>query len=258
MTDHSIRTSIVLVAAAAFCTAVVGQDPVPPTVVQEKLREWIQVKKTISAEESAWEQQKSTLTDLNEIRKKEIAGIDELIAASGTRLADAEKQRTDLLKEEETLRQKRAALEEKISTLEAALRDRIVAFPQPLLVKIDDEVERLLKADPEVPLQNRYRDVIAILNEAGTFENKITVETDLREIDGQQLEVEVIYLGLHQAYYVDRKATRAGTGKPGPEGWSWTADNKIAGEVRKAISVQGRKVTPDFVTLPLAGKESAK
>ena len=251
-----------LIAAATTVVCCVGafaqEAQTPPAVVQEKVREWIRVKKTISAEKSGWEQQKATLSDLNEIRKKEIAKIDELIEAAGNRFADAEKQRAELTTEEVALQEKRALFEKRVIALEAGLRERVAYFPTPLLEKIDDEVGRLSETDSAASLQNRFRDVIAILTEAGAFENKITVVTDLQEIGDQQIEVDIIYVGLHHAYYVNRNGDHAGTGQPGADGWIWNSNNKLAGEIREAISIHRRETTPRFVKLPLSGKESAE
>ena len=76
---------------------------------------------------------------------------------------------------------------------------------------------------------------------------------------GQRHEVEVLYLGLNQAWYVDPSDRFSGQGIPGAEGWTWKQDNRLASSVRSAIEVQTRRAVPTFVELPLAnGKEATK
>jgi DNA repair exonuclease SbcCD ATPase subunit len=221
-----------------------------PTIVQEKIREWVKTKKQIGEERSHWDAEKQSMTDLNELRRKEIAQIDELIAAAGARLADAEKQRTELLAEEAATRAWRASVEGRIGKLEADLRAQLPKFPPPLREKIGDAIQRLENPQPDTPLQNRYRDVLAILGEAGNFQNTLTIDTELREIGGIQVEVDVLYLGLAQAWYVDRTGRHAGSGRPDAAGWQWTDDAALASRVRDAIAIQRKQAAPAFIGLP--------
>lgn len=248
-------------AAFAVPTVILSQEATPPVeaaksieplpaTVQEKIRAWVKTRKQIGEEAADWEAEKRSLADLNELRKQEIARIDELIAAAGERLKDADKQRTELLAEEESLRTWRASVEERLVKLEADLRAQLPKFPPPLRDKAGDAIARLEDPQPDTPLQNRYRDVLAILGEVGNFQNALTIDTELRDFDGAQVEVDVLYLGLAQAWYVDRTGRHAGTGRPGPEGWQWTADASLAGRVRDAIAIQRKLAPPAFVGLP--------
>jgi len=229
----------------------------PPAVVQEKVREWVRVKKQISAERADWEAEKLSLADLNELRQKEIANLDEFIAAAGSRLDDAEKQRTDLLAEEESLRSRRQLLEEAIGRNEAALRAMIPRFPPPLRAEIDEALARLETADPDAPLQDRFRDLLVILGEAEQFDDTITIDAELREIGGENIEVDVLYLGLARAWYVDRSDRHAGTGVPTDTDWEWTEDASVAAAVRNAIAVRRKEAAPAIVPLPFPAQLDA-
>jgi hypothetical protein len=244
-----ISSSLILGSLEIPAIAQEAADPTP-AAVQQKIREWVKTRKQIGEEAADWETEKRSLTDLNEIRRKEAAQIDELIAAAGNRLKDAEKQRTELLAEEESLRAWRATFEQRIIKLEADLRAQLPKFPPPLRDKAGEAITRLEDPQPDTPLQNRYRDVLAILSEVGNFQSVVTIDTELREINGAQVEVEVLYLGLAQAWYADRTGKHAGSGHPGPEGWIWTADASLAGRVREAIAIQRKLAPPAFVGLP--------
>ncbi len=226
-------------------------DRTPPSLAQEKAREWVEVQKTISAEESAWVQEKQEVQDLMELRRKEIAQLDEVIAAAGTRLRDAEEQRTALLAEEKELRTERQLLQQRIKEMESRIRALEPSFPPPLRNKVADALERLEVTDSSLPLQNRYRDVLAILTEAGNFQNQITVDSEMRELGDEQVEVQVFYLGLGQAYYTDRSGRHAGHGVPTTEGWSWTEDPSLSSRIRKAIAVHQKQAPAELVRLPL-------
>ena len=227
----------------------------PPSVVQEKVREWVRVKKQISAEQADWEAEKLSLADLNALRQKEIANLDELVTAAGSRLEAAEKQRAELLAEEEDLRGRRQVLEDAIERNETVLRALIPRFPPPLRAEVDESLARLEAADPEATLQDRFRDLLVVLGEAEQFDDTITIDAELREIGGENVEVDVLYLGLARAWYVDRNGRHAGTGVPTDAGWEWTENPSVAAAVRDAIAVRRKETAPAIVPLPFPAEK---
>lgn len=254
-------TAVLAIAGCPFSfaqeEAAESPESIPPSVVQEKVREWVRTKKQISAERADWEAQKQSMTDLNELRQREIEKLDEIIEAAGSRLADAEKQRAEMLAEEETLREKRQLLEAEIAEAEAQLRAVVPTFPEPLKAKIHEALGRLENQGADASLQDRYRDLLTILGEAGNFDHTITVDSELRDIAGEQVEVDVLYLGLARAWYVDRSGAHAGTGIPSAEGWQWTEDRSVAVAVRNAIAVRRKEAPPAIVSLPFPSKSNA-
>ena len=130
-------------------------------------------------------------------------------------------------------------------------------FPPPLREQLDAAVERLESEDrPAAPLQNRYRDVLAVLIEAGNFQSRLTLDTELRELDGETVEIEVLYFGLASAVYIDRSGETCGIGKPGNDGWTWTPQAGLATSVRKIIdSLIAEGVSGEY--LDYSGAEQA-
>ncbi len=246
------------VAQEAAADADGGVREVTAAEVQEKLRQWVKTQQLISGEKAGWEAEKSSLADLNELREQEAAQLDELIATAGTRLSDAETRLAELNEEEESLRTQRAEKESRIGELEAGVRSLLPGFPAPLLEQLGDAVERLQDAESGhgssgAPLQNRYRDVLAVLTEAGAFDSRLTLDTELREIDGRTLEVQVLYLGLANAYFTDRSGAYSGTGKPATAagGWEWSVQPELAASIQQTIGIFQKQASPELVKLPL-------
>jgi hypothetical protein len=222
--------------------------------VQEKLRQWVRTQQLISEERADWEAQKQSLADLNELRKREVANLDELIAAAGSRLTDAEDRQARLGAEEESLRARRANWEKSIDDLESAVRGLLGKFPQPLRQQLGTTIGRLESGEKvDTALQNRFRDVLAVLIEAKAFDSRLTLDTELRELDGKTIEVEILYLGLATAYYTDRSGNYAGTGKPASEGqgWEWHAQPNLASAIRTTIEIFQKRANPEIVELPM-------
>jgi hypothetical protein len=80
--------------------------------------------------------------------------------------------------------------------------------------------------------------------------NDIAVLPEIRLIEGKPTEVQTIYLGLAQAYYLSTNGAAAGIGKPGEKGWEWTPRNELTKSLKDVIAVMNSKTKPHFVSLP--------
>jgi hypothetical protein len=233
-------------------------SPLPPAaLVQKKTEEWINTRRLIGEEAAAWAQEKATLVDLNAIRAKEAAQLDEFIAAAGARVDELGKQKATFKGERESLRKWRSEFEATFAKLETQVKALVPRFPTPLRDKVDDAVVRLEENAPDRPLQDRVRDVLLVLQSAKEFDDTFTVTTEVRELEGREVEVRLLYLGLSQAWYVDASGNHAGYGQPSPGGWVWTEDRAIAPSVRDAIAIQTGEATAAFVTLPFVPLSAA-
>lgn len=252
---HPIRTALLLTAVFLLQPAssvVFGQEPAPASV-EAKSKRLFELKKTISAESAAWEEQKRLFEGLTQLRESEIGKIDEFTASAEKRIEEVKKKRAELDGEETARQEWRTSFDERLAELEEQLRPLLVRFPPPLRLKVEESALRLEENDPETPLQDRFRDVITILGATLEFQNRITVDAGLREVEGESVEVDTIYLGLSQAFYVSRTGKSAGTGIPTDEGWVWTENPSLAASIRNAIAVQQREAPPIFVELPVGG-----
>jgi len=244
-TTGCIGLSLWLTAASAPT-----QDAAPAAEIQKKTGEWIETRRLISKEAADWATEKATLTDLNAIRKTEIEKLDEFIKIAETRVKDLDEKRTAFSKEETDLRQWRAQLEPKVAALETEVRPLIKIFPAILREKVEEPAARMEADDSRESLQNRMRDLLKVTQAILAFQNSLHTDNELREIDGEKREIDVLYLGLAQAYYVDQTGKYAGYGTPAADGWKWVEAPQIAAQTRLAIDVLKTNVPPRFVTLP--------
>lgn len=222
-----------------------------PDVTRDKVVKWIEVQQLISKESSEWEEQKAILSNLIELRKGEIAEFDEVIDLARDRVETVEQRSADLDEELNAAQDWRKGFETRVTRIEDALIPQVALLPDVLIERIEGAVERLRDRNDGGDLQARFRDVLAILNECVAFNSDLHLTSEIREIEGNRFEVEILYLGLSQAWYVDRTNSRAGTGVPGAGGWVWTEDPGIAFQVRQAVEIQSRRETPAFARLPV-------
>lgn len=233
------------------------ESPPDAALVQKKTLEWIETRRLVGEEAAAWQAQKGTLSELNTIRRKEIEQLSEFIEAGGARVDELAGKRAALAKEETELRAWRSDLERRLQAFEESLRPLLPRFPPPLRQKVEESMIRLETPDPERPLQNRARDVLLVLQAFVEFHNSVTLDSEIREIDGERREVDVLYLGVAQAWYVDATGRHAGSGVPGENGWVWSEDTSLAPRVREAVEIQARRAQPAFVELPVSNSDGA-
>ncbi len=227
----------------------------PSFLLQEKVRQWVETQKLRGKEKADWAEQKSNMEALNKIRLKEIEQIDVLIKAAGERLSDATNKKAELLEEQEKLRNQRDIIEQRVIAIESSLRNKLNLFPDPLLSKISNEVERIRDLNTQSSLQDRLRDTVAILSAASDFAYKMTVSNEIRKVDQKSVEVQVLYLGFSGAWYVSKNGKISGLGKAYADGWKWTEDKEVAQPLIEALEMYQKERAPDYVPFNFNGND---
>ena len=77
--------------------------------------------------------------------------------------------------------------------------------------------------------------------------------TETVKIKGQDLEVNVIYLGTAIGYYLSLDAKNAGLMTPKDGTWVQIERNELAAEILKARQVLNQDIAPEILRLPLIG-----
>ncbi|HQW29773.1 MAG TPA: DUF3450 family protein [Verrucomicrobiales bacterium] len=254
MFPHRYLRPLWLFLAVMVTHEVVAQDSALPGAVevQSKLEQWVKTRQLISEEASDWATEKATLAQLNEVRKRESEQLDEFVKAAGQRVNEIAGKRAAFVKEESDLKAWRSELEKRLTELASQLAPLLPRFPPPLREKIEESLLRIESPDPDAPLQNRTRDVLLVLQSYLDFQNTFTVYSDVREIEGARREIDILYLGMTQAWYVDAEGKHSGYGYPTDTGWQWAEDATIAARVRAAIEIQTKRATAAFVELPIS------
>ncbi|MBN2452323.1 MAG: DUF3450 family protein [Lentisphaeria bacterium] len=159
---------------------------------------------------------------------------------------------------ETELRQRQAArdaLAVPVAVAEDRLRALLPILPQPLLDRLRENVEALTRptAGPtgeEVP--ERLRLVFGLLTEIEQFAAGVHLcRLRLDDPGGRTREMDVLYLGLANAYAVATEGDEAAFGVPGASGWQWRWDPSLAESVRAAVAVFRKERPAAFLRLPL-------
>lgn len=214
---------------------------------------WIETQQIISKERKDWEQGKEILTGRLELVKNEIAILQGKIQEAQASVGEVEKKRAELVAENDRLKGIGATLTEAATRLEGEIKPLLTQTPDPIRSKLEQLIQRIPEdpATTKVTAPERFQNIIGILNELTRANNEINVSYEVHELaGGKPSEVQAIYIGLAQAYYVSG-GREAGIGRPTADGWKWEPSKAVAGDLVMALEILQGKHSPAFVSLPV-------
>jgi len=215
--------------------------------------QWIETRKAINSTIRDWADQKQSLELTAELLETEIGVLDGQIAkAKEASMADNTK-RAELFGKLKSRNELLDLAAKRLGGVEAKIAGFAGLFPPVLGERVAPLMRRFPQAGvpSQLPVSQRLQTLLTIFNEIESFNARFTVVPEMRGLNGTQVRVQVLYLGLAQAYYVSKSGRLAGVGRPGSEGWIWTPNNQLADDVTRAIRVFKDETVPTLVNLPV-------
>lgn len=241
------------VAGAAAVTA--ADSAAKPTLDETRLtlNKWIETQQIISKERNDWQQGKEIVQGRIELVSKEVGLLQAKVAQAEAAVVESNKTRDELIAENDLLKDSATRLSAAVTAMEGQIRKLVKLMPEPIKARIVPLLDRV-PVDPSntlVSTAERFQNVLGILNELNKANSEIAVHYEIRTLaDGSTSEVQVLYVGLSQAYYLSPRG-EAGIGRPGDDGWQWQPAPLTAPEVLTALEILQGKHTPSFVPLPM-------
>jgi len=229
-----------------------------PTLDETRLTlsKWIETQQIISKERNDWQQGKEILQGRIELVGKEVGILKDRIKQSEAAVEESNKKRDELVAENDALKVSGAQLGEAVTLMEGQLRKLMKQMPEPVATKLAPLMQRM-PTDPSntrVTVAERFQNVLAVLSELNKANSELSISYEIRKFaDGSSGEVQVIYLGLAQAYYISPRGD-AGIGRPGEDGWTWTPAPDAAQAILSTLEIIQGKESPAFVPLPITIK----
>jgi chromosome segregation ATPase len=245
-------------ASSALAAVVCLQQGAPspaPSLEETRLAmgKWIETEQILSKERKDWQQVKEILVGRLELLHQEVATVEKKITEAEGGVAAANAKRDELTAQNELLRSAESQLAGAVTGMESEVRRLIGSLPDPVRTKLKPLVQRIPEdpAKTRASVSERFQNVLGILNEVNKATGELNVVYEVRDLaDGKPAEVQSIYVGLAQAYYVS-SGGQSGIGRPTPDGWKWEPSNALAGDVLLALEVLQGKHSPTFVPLPV-------
>jgi hypothetical protein len=248
------RATAALVAIAAIGAFGAGASDDVIDSTRAAIERWVETQRLISREERDWALGREILDDRIEIVQREVASVDGKIREADGSITELDRKRDELVAESDRLRAAAADLEGTVAAIEARTKSLLARVPEPLRERVRP-LSQQLPGDsvPEgLTVENRYQNVVGILNEIHKFQRDITMKSEVRSLpDGSSSEVTAVYLGISQGYYVSNNGLIAGIGAPSDDGWTWTPANERAKEIGEVIAILKNERVAEFVAIPV-------
>jgi hypothetical protein len=217
------------------------------------VRQWIATQDLIFRESKAWNEERELLDARIVALEQEIGAAEAKLGESRRVLGELAAKRGESAAAEQRLESAAGRLAEQVTTLEVDVR-RLHALLPPAVQEKVSQLHRRMPADPSattVSVGERFQNVVGILNEMHSANGSISLVTEVRNLsDGKPSEVQTVYVGLGQAYYLSPRG-EAGVGRPVGGAWEWRPANELATHVAELIEILQNKGKPRFIELPV-------
>lgn len=224
------------------------------TEARTTLEQWVETRQLISQTRTDWQADKDLLEQTVALYERELKSLAEQRGKVSTNNTQVEIERAAAVKQQAELEAATARVRELVAALEKRVVALAPSFPAPLADKVQPLLARI-PADPTAARPTgleRMQNLVGLINEVDKFNAAVTVVSQVQKNPaGAEVQVETIYLGLAQAFFVDKVGEYAGVGVPGPAGWQWTPKPELAGRIQKSIAMYKNAAPAAFVSLPV-------
>jgi hypothetical protein len=225
-----------------------------PEITRAYLEKWVQLRTLISEEENDWRADKESITSSIELIKGEMEGLEKAIEEAKENQSFAEQQRKEITNENDELKQAASAVGNQLAPLEEQILRLVQFFPRDLRKQIELLEQRVPRPGTAVRASTgeRLQNIVGILSQVEKFNRSVTISTDVQTLpNGDNAQVDTVYLGLAAAFFVDGKGTYAGILTPSQGEWKSTPRPDLAPQIRAIVDIYRRDKLAEFVPVPV-------
>ena len=241
--------------AVALPLSLSGQSALDQT--RSVLEKWVETRKSIAELRSDWVVEREIIEGSVEAFERELETLEKQLSQVDEGSSQTDKELVDVEAEKKALRLASDELKVSVAKLETRVKALAPGFPSPVVEKIEPLFNRIPENpdDTKLGLSARLQNVVGILNELDKFNGSLTVASELRKTDsGAEVQTRVLYVGLSQAFFIDKTGEFCGYGISSPQGWNWTTQPELAPAISKVIGVYENSEPATFVGLPISVK----
>lgn len=238
--------------ALLFAASVRAETPLADT--RSTLEKWVETRQMTSKARADWQADKETLEQTVAMFGRELKSIEEQMGKISTNNAQVDKERAEAEALKKSATESLARTREFATEAEAKIIKLVPQLPAPLQEIIRPSLNKIPAdaAATKLSAAERMQVIVGILGEIDKFNNAIAIFNEKRKnVSGEEVAVEVVYVGLGAAYFVNEANNFSGVGTAGAHGWEWAAKPEIALAVRDVIRVYRNEHSARFVALPV-------
>ncbi len=231
-----------------------GLAATPLSEARTVLEKWVETRQVIAKTKADWHAEKETLEATARLFEGELTRLQDQTGTVTTNTTQAAREQTGLEQQKEVLDEALEKARSVVTVMEARIQQAVPALPPPLQASIGSALKKIPAnpAETKMSVLERMQNVVGIAYEIDKFNGGISVESEVRQNpSGIEEQVRTLYLGLGQAYFVNKSGSYAGVGVPTPQGWTWQEQNELAGPVQRAMAIYENSQPAAFVGLPV-------
>lgn len=250
--------AIGLAASAPAAQETVGSSPAALERMTGRLAD---LRLEIADEEREWSRQQPRWKRELDLLEREKSKLKQELEEYG-------EERSGEMERRQALRARRDDLEKALRSFSSAVRRAEMnlaelrpRLPDYLLGDLTQAFDDLPGDDAEAdakPLTRRLQRVLAIYSGIQKLQHEIHAARAIIALPSGEREMDLLHIGLSQAFAVSADGSLAAIGRPGGTGWSWRARPELAKQVATAIAVQRREQPARLVGLPLSSGEESE
>lgn len=224
----------------------------PAAEADALVRRWVTLEQQRSALKDEASRREARAEAQLRLLEREEEELRRFIARAQEEDAGQDARRSELLAEQRALEAVARTLEERLPALLQRARDLRDRLPPPLAATWEKELAAV--AEDDAPVNERLTALLAVLDQARAFADRIAVHQGVLEVDGAPLEVEQVYLGPARGWYVSADRRRVAAGRATPSGWRWERPDDptgLAADVVELLEANRRAAALELVEIPV-------
>jgi hypothetical protein len=241
--------------------------------------QWTQLEQQHSEIDNRWQETKPLLQQQLQLLKEERMQLQGSLEQHATASDEVEKERFDLLQQQTNMEVVQHLMEFELAKTSSVLLNMYKQLPPPLKEQWNADIALLASAKESADNTNtstqndsfkqsanllssseKLDKILNLLNQIEQFEQRVALHQTTMQVMGimakpKMIEVQVdqVYLGLSQGWYLSKDEKYWGTGNSSLQGWKWKHQNSDidVSQLRLTIQMLTDPVTAALVVLPV-------
>lgn len=248
------------------------------TELDDLVTQWTQLEQQYSEIDNRWQENKPLLEQQLRLFKEERKLLEGTLEQHVTANDEVEKERFDLLQQQTQMEEIQQLMEFELTKISSVLVNIHQQLPPPLKQQWDADIallsgakessspHHLIETDTlkqAMSLLNnseKLETLLNLLNSVEQFEQRVGLHQTTMQVVGHlseskvvEIQVDQVYLGLSQGWYISKDGKYWGTGNSQLQGWQWqhqSADVEVS-ELRQTVKMLTDPAVAALVTLPI-------
>lgn len=230
----------------------------------EKLMDdWLNLEIQKGQLEASWSQREQDIEQRLSLMDLELQKLNEVATKRVEVTSDVDQRRSELLQKQEILEKEQSLLKAQLKEAERYIKRQFPRLPPPLQAEWKTQLDQF--SLEELSNSEALERILALVKMAEEFNNRVALHRGELEIahpseDPLVVQVNQIFLGISQGWYVSDDGKMYGYGRSTAEGWRWWHSDDADRELGQAVDAKlisrvhrmlQNPTTAEFVALPV-------